>query len=91
MSDEIGTVPGDVPGILDRFKSTGLANHPDDCAAQLAMVSDAMLVTASGMSWVAQYAKGLDQDMRAELMEHARELVGAAKLAKSWADAIVAA
>ena len=69
----------------------GLANRPCDCAQQLALLADAMAATAQGMSWVAQYAEDLDPEMRDLLSQHAKEMDGAARLAESWANAIVAA
>ena len=48
-----------------------------------------MAATAQGMSWVAQYAEDVDSKMRAFLSQHAEEMDGAARLAESWANAIV--
>ena len=68
-----------------------LANSPDDCADQLALLADTIMSVASGMSWVAQYADDVEPEMRAELSAHAAELEGAARLARNWANAIVSA
>lgn len=68
----------------------GLANTPDDCADQLALTADIMAATARGMGWVAQYCEVCDPERRALLASHAEELAGAATLAESWANAIVA-
>jgi hypothetical protein len=84
----------DPQGRLDalvRLRTLGLANTPSDCAEQLAACSICMARAAQDMSWVAQYGEGTDQEMRDALARHARELDGAARLAESWANAIVAA
>jgi len=73
-----------------RLQRIGLANSPDDCAAQLAVIADAMMEVAQEMSWVAQYGEDVDPEMRDALARHADEMSGAARLAESWANAIMA-
>jgi len=88
VADDISTATSPTDTLL-KLRRSGLANSPGDCAEQLAIVADAMAATAQGMSWVAQHADDIDPDMRGCLQKHAEELDGAARMAESWASAIV--